>query len=397
MGSEPLGPGGWREGFYIRFSSFMISHTLIQLDNQREKPTQKTGHTGAPREFCPDKDGTPPRAGQQGWAPVPWNVTQRPPVPTPEPPKKAAGPQKRAEPSAAPAAWGMSQGRDVTGCPHRTRVWGAASLPVPNSPPDSARSPLPLDNSWELLELLSQEGGPERAAPGVPPCSSSPSAHIAANPAGTPHLPRISLCGGHPETPGMAPSPPGLRAPTREVPGELRELSAAPVPNGSRGEDRKVPGGLPERGPGAGVPAHPAVTVGSGSPLPSQAGGERGRLSPGMGMGVRMRMRMDTPPGASPGASPAARRLRDPALKLSQTRSGWRAGEGGTRDGAAGGDKARVAGLGQPGRGAGAGVTPSGGAEPFATAAAVPRGRSVCSARAPPVAAAGPPRRVPRG
>lgn len=76
----------------------------------------------------------------------------------------------------------MSQGRDVTACPHRTRARGAASLPAPNSPPDPARSPLPLDNYWELLELLSQEGGPERAAPGVPSSSSSssPSSHIAA-------------------------------------------------------------------------------------------------------------------------------------------------------------------------------------------------------------------------
>lgn len=39
-GGQGSSPGEQRVGFYIRFSSFMISHTLIQLDNQREKPTQ---------------------------------------------------------------------------------------------------------------------------------------------------------------------------------------------------------------------------------------------------------------------------------------------------------------------------------------------------------------------
>lgn len=71
-----------------------------------------------------------------------------------------------------------------------------------------------------------------------------------------------------------------------------------------------------------------------------------------------------SPPAAGAGPAPSPRSLRDLPLKLRQSRrrrDGERAGEGGRRDGAAGGDKARAAGLGQTGRGAGAGVTPPGG------------------------------------
>lgn len=94
-----------------------------------------------------------------------------------------------------------------------------------------------------------------------------------------------------------------------------------------------------------------------------------------------------SPPAAGAGPAPSPRSLRDLPLKLRQSRrrrDGERAGEGGRRDGAAGGDKAQAAGLGQTGRGAGAGVTPPRGAAPFATAAVVPGDWPVCSARGPP-------------
>lgn len=151
----------------------MISHTLIQLDNQREKPTQVStkrglGRCRAPgghrsprggREFCPlsaKNDGSP-KVGEQGSAPVPWNATQRPPVPSPEPQGHVAPPKrsrtlKRARPPRSPRGLGDVAGQGVPPRVQlRRQAQGAASLPAPNSPPDPARSPLPLDNYWKLL------------------------------------------------------------------------------------------------------------------------------------------------------------------------------------------------------------------------------------------------------
>lgn len=131
---QPLCPGGFGAGFYIRFSSFMISHTLIQLDNQREKPTQLSTQRGlgrrrrepgghrSPREFGPlgAKNDGRPKVGQQGRAPVPWNATPPPPLPTQKPQSDVAPPKRSRTPKwAQRRGLGVAQGREGTASPPR--------------------------------------------------------------------------------------------------------------------------------------------------------------------------------------------------------------------------------------------------------------------------------------
>lgn len=165
-------------GFYIRFSSFMISHTLIQLDNQREKPTQVLikWASAVPRTrgcFAPTLE--PPRAAVIcvplspimkksqwfGWESrnLPRHATRNPGAPQspPEHPNfcipKGTHTPKRAQPHAAPPWPGGHHG---SGCSPKDQsllpaAQGSAAFPAPNSPPDPLRSPLPLYNYCKLL------------------------------------------------------------------------------------------------------------------------------------------------------------------------------------------------------------------------------------------------------
>lgn len=128
-------------------------------------------------------------------------------------------------------------------------------------------------------------------------------------------------------------------------------------------------------------PVLPAVSVGWKSRRPSRAGKARGRLK--------------VPAWCRCGSRPRCRSLRDLPLKLRQSRRRREGGEG--REEGRGGRRGQ-----SPGGGAGTarawgrgrGHPP--GAGPFATAAASPGGRSVCSPpfpTAPFPVAAGPPRR----
>lgn len=173
-----------------------------------------------------------------------------------------------------------------------------------------------------------------------------------------------------------------------------RVRNGAKSPRTERGarRERGIPReGEPEMGAGKGVgsgylltplgPVLPAVSVGSKSRRPSRAG--------------KVGRRLEAPAWCRCGSRPRCRSLRDLPLKLRQSRRRREGGEG--REEGRGGRRGQ-----SPGGGAGTarawgrgrGHPP--GAGPFATAAASPGGRSVCSPpfpAAPFAVAAGPPRR----